>query len=434
MLTLVGLCAAAEGDRSTGPLASTFETESTVAGAPGQSSQLTDSLTLEQALSLAELYNPQLRGATAQQEGARAGIITARTYPNPDFNFLMGRQHARPIRTPGTPGLLQHYGVTQPVELPIVRRTRISAARYALESSNFGLSGVRRGVRADVKHAFFEVLRRKEEVRYAEQSLGLVQDLRRRTEVQVNVGEAARLELTRAEAEIAIAQTLVRRARLEYIGALSVLRASVSAPLPANVDPIGALDSPMTLPALDNLRTAILSQHPAIAQAKAEVERSRAIVAHEHALRIPQPSAYAEYEEQPDLGFYRVGLTIPLPIWNQRKGQIAEAVAGLNQATAIEDQRVLEITAALERAYGQYQVANQQVVSFEKGALRQAQAALDAAQAAYRFGERGIIEVLDAQRVLQRVRADFLDAQYEREAALIDLELLGAVELEGKKP
>jgi cobalt-zinc-cadmium efflux system outer membrane protein len=190
----------------------------------------------------------------------------------------------------------------------------------------------------------------------------------------------------------------------------------------------------MTLPALDNLRTAILSQHPAIAQAKAEVERSRAIVAHEHALRIPQPSAYAEYEEQPDLGFYRVGLTIPLPIWNQRKGQIAEAVAGLNQATAIEDQRVLEITAALERAYGQYQVANQQVVSFEKGALRQAQAALDAAQAAYRFGERGIIEVLDAQRVLQRVRADFLDAQYEREAALIDLELLGAVELEGKKP
>jgi len=87
----------------------------------------------------------------------------------------------------------------------------------------------------------------------------------------------------------------------------------------------------------------------------------------------------------------------------------------------------LELTASLESAYGQYQVADQQVKSFESGALRQANAAVEAARAAYRLGARGIIEVLDAQRVLQRVRGDLLDAQYERENALIDLQELGAV-------
>jgi cobalt-zinc-cadmium efflux system outer membrane protein len=88
----------------------------------------------------------------------------------------------------------------------------------------------------------------------------------------------------------------------------------------------------------------------------------------------------------------------------------------------------LEIQAALERAYGQYEVATQQVVSFERGVLKEAEAALQAAEAAFRFGERGIIEVLDAQRVLRTVRLDFLNAQYDLQSALIDVEQLRAQE------
>jgi cobalt-zinc-cadmium efflux system outer membrane protein len=46
------------------------------------------------------------------------------------------------------------------------------------------------------------------------------------------------------------------------------------------------------------------------------------------------------------------------------------------------------------------------------------------AQSAYRFGERGIIDVLDAQRVLQSVRIDLLEARFQLQAARIQLELL----------
>jgi cobalt-zinc-cadmium efflux system outer membrane protein len=194
------------------------------------------------------------------------------------------------------------------------------------------------------------------------------------------------------------------------------------------------LDPPVSLESLETIRTEVLSHHPALAQAKAEVERAESLRANEQALRLPQPGLYGEYEEQPDLRFYRMGVTVTIPLWDRRKGPIAEAVAAAHVASAIENQRRLEITAALERAYGQYQVANQQVTAFEAGALKQANAALDAAQSAYRFGERGIIEVLDAQRVLQRVRGEFLDAQYERQSALVDLEELGAIQLGGKKP
>jgi cobalt-zinc-cadmium efflux system outer membrane protein len=391
-------------------------------------------LTLDDALRLAEEHNPMLHRAVAEQAGARAAVDTAKAYPNPQFNTLMGHQYGRrDIATPGVPGLLQHYSFSQPIETPGVRRTRIEAANRNRESSRFGLAAIHLSVRAAVKRAFYDVLRRKEEIQHAAENLKLVQDLERRTEVQVNVGEAAKLELTRAQAERATAQNVVKSASILYIGALSGLRAAIGVPLDENVEIKGSLDPPVTLLPLAALHKQVLAQHPAMAQARAQIETAQAVLANERALRMPQPSLAAEYERQPDLGFYRIGISIPVPAWDRRKGPIAEAQAALEQATAAAKEREVEITAALERAYGQYEVANQQVASFEAGALRQATAAVEAAQAAYKFGERGIIEVLDAQRVLQRVRGDFLDARIERESALIDLEELGAVKAGGNK-
>jgi outer membrane protein, heavy metal efflux system len=116
-------------------------------------------------------------------------------------------------------------------------------------------------------------------------------------------------------------------------------------------------------------------------------------------------------------------------VWNRREGPIAEAVAAQRRANATAEARKLEITAALERAYGQYRVAQAQVQMFEAGTIRQAEAAVRGAEAAFKFGERGIIEVLDAQRVLRSARQDYLNAQFDRQHALIELEQLGAVEL-----
>jgi len=59
---------------------------------------------------------------------------------------------------------------------------------------------------------------------------------------------------------------------------------------------------------------------------------------------------------------------------------------------------------------------------------------LQAAEAAYQFGERGIIDVLDAQRVLRSARLDYLNAQFDRQAALIELEQLRARDLREPKP
>jgi cobalt-zinc-cadmium efflux system outer membrane protein len=214
---------------------------------------------------------------------------------------------------------------------------------------------------------------------------------------------------------------------------MAQLRVAIAAPASANLDPEGVLEPPVKLGTLDQLRAKVLQTHPTLEQARTDVEQAQAVLTHERTLRIPQPTFFGEFERQPDLTFWRAGVTIPLPIWNRRQGQIAESQAAIRQMEAGRDQRTLEINAALERAYEQYQLADEQAKSLESGSLHEAESAVEAAKAAYRFGERGIVEVLDAQRVLQSVRGDLLDAQYARQSALVDLEELGAVTPGGKQ-
>lgn len=388
-------------------------------------SSVTTPLTLEQALALADKNSPLLQEASASVERSRAGIQSAKAYINPSFEFLGGRQSARPIQTPGVPGTLLHYSASQPIEIPKERSTRIEASQLDLAGSKYRMAGIRLSLAATVKRAFYDVIRRKQQLAQARDNLALVEDLRRRVGLEVNVGEKGRLELTRAEAELSRARAAVRTADVQLASARAVLKAVIGSRSEEIFDAQGDLGAAVSIPSLNELRGQVLANHPAMAEANVLTVRSRVEVSHERALRIPAPTFYGEYERQPDINFYRFGVTVPLPLWDRRKGQIAQAQAEVNRSEALVRQRGLELTAALESAYDQYQISNQQVEGLQAGSLREAEAAVEAARAAYRFGERGILEVLDAQRVLQGVRSDLLEAQYARQSALIDLEELG---------
>ncbi|SEG69973.1 outer membrane protein, cobalt-zinc-cadmium efflux system [Bryocella elongata] len=384
-------------------------------------------LTLDVAIVMAERNSPRIKQSQALVQQYEAGIQTARAYSNPSLEIYEGHQYARPISTPAVPGLLQHYAGYQPIEIPSERRARLHGAQQLAASARFAEQGTALAVTARVSHAFYDALRRREEIQQARENLVLVEDLRRRVEVEVNVGEKGRLELTRAEAELARAHFDVRSAELEYATAIAALRVAIAAPPDALLDPEGALEARIDLPPAGQLRADVLRTHPAVAQSQAEIDAAKSSLERERAARIPQPTVFAEFENQPDLRYWRAGVTVPLPLFDRRRGQIEAAKAAVTRADAGLDQSRLELLGALERAAEQYQLADQQVAALESGSLHAAQSAVEAAKAAYRFGERGIVEVLDAQRVLQSVRGDLVDAQFARQSALVDLEELGAL-------
>lgn len=387
----------------------------------------TSRLTLDQAIALAEDYHPLLRAGIAQIEAAQAGLTTARAYPNPTFSAITGRQT---VRVAGNvTGLTSFFTFAQPLELGNLRPSRLEVARVQRDMQQHLLAGTRISVLSDVRRTFYEVLRRREEIAILNENLRLVEELRKRIEVRVNVGEAGRLELIRADAELVSARSASNSARLRYISALTQFRVAVGSTLDPNFDIEGKLDSPVTLPPLDELRAQALATNPAIAYNRTQILRARREVDYQVALRRPQPQIIGEFEQPPDSPSYRVGLSLPLNVWNKREGPIAEAAAQIRVAESQARSRELEFVSALESAYARYNLATQQLAAFEEGLLREATEAVRSAEAAYRLGERGILEVLDAQRVLRTVRLDFLNAQFDRQSALIDLDELRATDL-----
>lgn len=385
-----------------------------------------ETLTLETALELADREHPVLAAAAAALDGASAGITSARAYPNPLFSSQSGRQT---VRLPGNvPGMVQILSYQQPLEIGRLRPSRLELAEQTRRMAATELAARRLAVLSQVRRTFYQVLRYDRQAEIQLENLRLVEELRRRIQVQVEVGEAARLELVRADAEIASARALVNRSRLERVAALAAFRSAVGAPLPDQIQLIGAPDEVVALPPLEALREQVLREHPGLRLAEDSLRRAEAQLRFEEAQRVPQPVLRADLERYPDVPNFRFGIDIPIPLWNRRQGPIAEAVAGVKEAHAQRRWRQLELITALEGAFQRYRSAHEQVLAFERGILAEAEAALKAAQAAFQLGERGILEVLDAQRLLRSVRLDHVQAIFDRQAALIDLDELRALE------
>lgn len=388
-----------------------------------------EQVSLERALELANTQHPLLRAGAAGVDAATAGILTASHYPNPRTQVMAGRFTGPGLANPAPVPL---WVVEQPLELGRLRPTRIQLAERGKDSSEFFLEEVRLGVLSQVRRAFYQVLRRLGEIAIANENVRLVEDLRNRIAVRVEVGEVGRLELVRAEAEAASARTLAISAQLQQVTALAQFRAAVGGGLEPNAEVRGDLDQRIDLPPIEAIRQEAITRHPALRLANSEIRRAEARVAFEVAQRRPQPSLMSEVDLTGPQ--YRVGFNVPLNIWNQRQGPIAEAEAELRRAQATAQARQIEILEALEGAYEQYVVANEQVSLFERGLMREAEEALRAAEVAYQLGERGILEVLDAQRLLRQVRLNFLNAQFDRQAALVDLDELRGIDLRRTNP
>ena len=127
---------------------------------------------------------------------------------------------------------------------------------------------------------------------------------------------------------------------------------------------------------------------------------------------------------QPDVRQNLVGVSVQIPLLDQKRGPRAEAIAERERTLTRLEGRRAELLQQLELSWKSIEIAQIRIKALSEGAIRDAEAALRVAQAAYRFGERGILEVLDAERVLRAVRQDLLLARYQLQASLIDLDFL----------
>lgn len=366
-----------------------------------------------------------------QVDAARFAVDSAAAFPNPELEYLSGTARSRGVG--GTPGDARSLAVTQPLDMPWKRAARIDAAEAGLAATTAGARAFEADLLARLRSRYFEVLRREAELRNAKEDVALMEGVRSRIALRVETGEAPRFELIKADAETLNAQKTAQAASYRLAQARSLLQQMLGTALPPEFALSTKLRDVPPLPPLALLQKQLAENSPELARGRAEMQRAQRQLDLERAQRWPNLALKASVDDDPDVRTSKFGLVVSIPLWDRRRGPVGEAAAQLSRARNELESNQFVLGQAIEVAYQQYEIAQTQVTALESGIVRQSEAALKVAEAAYRFGERGFIEVLDAQRVFRAARAELITARYELAAAWVEIERLRAQPRESKE-
>lgn len=384
----------------------------------------TAALTIEALQQRALEGNGEVLAAQAQVRASEAAVTGAAAYPNPELELQGGQDRARVAGV--TAGANRALFVTQRIENPALRSARIGAAEAGVVVNRSGLERVRADVAAAMRVRAFELLLRQEEALAAKRDLTLLEDVQSRVKVRVDVGEAARYELIKADSEVLAARSRAEAASLNAQRARLALVQLAGGRLQPDFTVAASLLDPVRLSDLAGLRQQALEANPDVAGLQAELARAQLRTSQERATVLPSLQIKLGQQQDAEIRSNIAGVNLAIPLFDRRRGPIAEAVAETERVRAKLAFRRFEIGQQIESAWQAKQIAQRKVEMFEGGVVKEAEAALRVAQAAYRFGERGLLDVLDAQRVLRGVRAELLQARFELHAAAAEIDRLRA--------
>ncbi|PHM21332.1 MAG: transporter [Curvibacter sp. PD_MW3] len=395
-----------------------------------QAPQEGPSLTLPELISTILVHNPGLQAARRLRDQAAAGIKTAGALANPRLEWSEGQTQAR--LASAMPGRVQGWALSQFIENPSLRGARVEAARSVERGSAHQIDALRSELVAQVQLRAYEYLLRRAEAQAAAEDVTLLEQVRERVRLRVESGEAARYEIIKADAEIINARQRQQNAALQAEQVLLGMNRMAAGQLPQRWSLSGALAEESRLRDLDDMQRRAQANNPELKMLQSQLERARSQVTAARASRWP--GVELRYTETTDVELRHgmLGVQMQIPLLDQRAGPIAEAGADEERMRIKLEGRQAELHQQLRQAWKSLEMARLRVEALGQGAMREAEAALRVAQAAYRFGERGILDVLDARRVLQSVRADLLDARYQVQAARIELEYLAGDYAEDK--
>jgi cobalt-zinc-cadmium efflux system outer membrane protein len=381
-------------------------------------------LTINELIGLALESSPQVLAARDQSRAIKGQLSTARAIPNPEFELNTGQQKS--ASGPLTTGNVSSWSVTQPLDMPYTRFPRVNAAEANLRAAEAARIAFEIEMISRVQQRFYELMRRDAELKAAEEDLSLTKQIRDRMQIRYDVGDTARFELIRAQTEFLNAQINAESSKLRIEQAKSLLRQAVGHNLPPNYEVVSQPLKMEPLPPLPILLSELHAQSPELQRAKAEVEATESKLSFEQNSRLPRLSIKVQQYNDPNFTDRLYGLVVSIPIWDFKGGQIAEAEANASKAKNQFNAQSQSLEQQLEAAYKLYQMTSYQVKILDQEVVQLASSARRIAEVSYRYGERGMLEYLDAQRTFRVARNDLIKARFDLASVATEIQRLRA--------
>jgi len=390
-----------------------------------------NTLTLDQCLSIAVQQNPLVLSSMQQYKAALARINQAKAFAQPSINWDSDLQPK--LFNFGKSGEW-YFGISQEIEFPGKRSLRGKIA--SKEASEFlqDIELLKLDIVFQVKQAFYNLLLSQEKLKYAQQNLELAQDFLQKAELKYEAGDVAKVEALRAKVESSKAANEVRSASNDVRLATAMLNFLLARKKYSPLEIQGNLKRASIGLNEDELIARALSFRPEVKRINMGLEREK----------LTKKQGYMSYLPDFELGvnkhrvigegeFWDFTLSFPIPLffWQPKRGEIAEAEANIQALKRDVEHLQNAITLEVEEAYMNAVTVNNQIRLFEEEILTQAEEVYNMFLFSYQEGEIGGIELIEARRTLIEARTSYADALFNYDVAIAALEKSIGQKLEG---
>jgi cobalt-zinc-cadmium efflux system outer membrane protein len=377
--------------------------------------------TLNTVLELALEHNPTMAGAQGYMRQSRGEQVAAGAYLNPSISGYAGRGS---IRDPSTGVSITERTVTvqQPLEWQGKRRARQQAADAGAAGASAAMEEARLNVIVEAKVAFYNVLFAQRDTELAGQNLMMVEEVLRTVKARVAAGEATPFETMKATVEVQKAKKEVARAQNVLVVARAKLDMVTAGMLGRQFSIQGDFESIQQGLDPEALTARAMEQHPTLRRLTKLVDQAEFNAALERESRIPNVTVQGNYHREAGDESITAGLSIPLPLWYRRQGEIETALGARHRAEAERLRAQNEITQAITQHAQDVRTANEQLQVFETGLLKQAEQTLRVARVSFQQGVASLLDVLDSQRVYRQTLLEYAQTRADLSIALARLE------------
>jgi cobalt-zinc-cadmium efflux system outer membrane protein len=415
---------------------------------------LSDGLTIEEAVELALLNNPELQAAWMDIGMAKADLIQAGLLSNPTLGVS--------LRFPAGGGLANlEAGLAQNIADLWQIPSRKQAASRALDRTILDLARRATLLATDAETAYYEAAGAEQLLAIRQENLDITRELLDMSLARQRAGAAGQLDINLSRSMALDAELAHQAARLARSNAMRQLAKTLGVTDVADQiilqTEIG--DPPAAPPSAEELiGTALVSrldvqaarQTVEAAAARLELEYARVFpnvefgVALERDARKAQggrdiladtarasiangqltaPEIQPRSERDQDTDFI-IGpsLSMELPVFDQNQAQIAKARYAYQQAVrtldALERMVVQDTRTAVDQVLTAWAIAT----TYRERSVPLAQSNLELSKQAYQAGQASFLSVLEAQRFFLDSRAQYIEALRAAAIAIPDLE------------
>lgn len=394
-------------------------------------------LTLNDAIQQALANNLSFRSELERIGVAEGQLLQAKALPNPVATASMTTDRFAAHEGEGG----KSAGIEQEFETAGKRRYRILTARSDLERIRHETEVVERDLILQTQQVYFTILLNQRDLELARQTSGILERFVTLNRKRVQLGEAPGIELNLAEIELARSRKNELDFERRFHENMAGLNLLVGLPADSATTLAGDFSAPESSLQSDREFLAYgLLHRPDVLAAESNLEARRNASQLARSFRFPNVTLGAGFQQQSSVigsaGSSGAGIseilrrdrqvafqaTVPLPLFNHNKGNIASADyerrAAEEKAAYLRNVVASQIAAALSN----YRSRVLTRALYEKSILPQLQKNLDSIFESYRLGNESIFAVIQVQRTYFETRHEYFETLIDLESDRIALE------------